>query len=135
MSARDKYSHVLETREKTHGSFQSNARVSQGIKDLMRREPGWARLSETQRESLELISTKIARILAGNSNFDDHWADVSGYATLVVEDLNSDHRREANGPLLPARNTQFSMTNPPTGWPEGRIDHISEALASAREKE
>lgn len=139
MSGRDKYSHVLETRERTHGSFQSNARLSQGLKALMRSEPGWAKLNETQRESLELISTKIARILGGNANFDDHWADVSGYATLIVEDLNGGHRRGTDGPLLPVRSAQFSMANPPPSWPndevEGSMRHISEALAGAMESE
>ena len=85
MQGTDKYTGMLEQRERTHGSFTQNARLSQSFKSAMRATPGWATLNETQRESLEMIALKLSRILSGDANFDDHWADVSGYATLVVE--------------------------------------------------
>jgi hypothetical protein len=40
-----------------------------------------------QRESLDMIAHKIARILNGNPNVHDHWHDIAGYATLVANDL------------------------------------------------
>ncbi len=40
-------------------------------------------LSATQRESLDLIATKIARILSGDPNHEDHWLDIEGYARIA----------------------------------------------------
>ncbi|WP_257617167.1 hypothetical protein [Campylobacter pinnipediorum] len=37
-----------------------------------------------------MIAHKIARILAGNPNYKDHWDDIAGYATLVSKELEND---------------------------------------------
>jgi hypothetical protein len=42
----------------------------------------WDVLKDTQREALELIAMKIARILSGDHNYRDHWDDIEGYAEL-----------------------------------------------------
>ena len=46
-------------------------------------------LSPQQQEALEMICHKIARIVAGNPNFVDHWRDIAGYATLVANELEA----------------------------------------------
>ena len=74
---------LLQEREKTHGDFRNQARVSQSLKGLARIELGYSRLNETQRETLDHIFTKIGRILAGNPECKDHWDDIAGYATLI----------------------------------------------------
>ena len=79
---------LLDDRGKTHGRWRDNARIAQSMKELWRREDGWKRLSEGQRECLEMIAHKIARVLAGDPNHIDHWADIGGYAELVVRELN-----------------------------------------------
>ena len=76
---------TLSTREKTHGSYPSTARVSQSLKDAMRSAPNWIRLTDIQAESLEMIAVKIARILCGEPDFPDHWEDVLGYAKLATK--------------------------------------------------
>lgn len=76
---------LLDKRSETHGDYRSNARLAQSLKDAMRNEPGWERLSQTQRESLDLIATKISRILSGDPSEPDHWHDISGYALLPVK--------------------------------------------------
>ena len=48
---------------------------------------GWDALTARQAEALEMIAHKIARILNGNPNYADHWADIAGYATLVQREL------------------------------------------------
>jgi hypothetical protein len=78
---------LLTERGRTHGNWIDNARIAQSIKELWRREEGWKRLSVGQREALEYIAGKVARILAGNPNHADHWADLAGYARLVVKEL------------------------------------------------
>lgn len=76
---------LLTERESTHGSFAINSVVSQGLKAILRDQPGWAALSDRQREAVDMICGKLGRIMAGNPNLQDHWRDISGYATLGCE--------------------------------------------------
>ena len=48
---------------------------------------GWDRLSADQRESLEMVQHKVARILNGDPNYADSWVDIAGYAKLVADRL------------------------------------------------
>lgn len=78
---------VLAERKDTHGEFTVQASITQALKDVMRSCKGWDRLSVIQREALEMNAHKIARILAGNPHFKDHWTDIAGYAQLVADRL------------------------------------------------
>lgn len=78
---------VLAARGKTHGDFGEHARIAQALKDVMHASDGWARLNPAQRESLEMNVHKVGRILAGNPDHRDHWADIAGYAQLVADRL------------------------------------------------
>lgn len=77
-----KTTELLAERSATHGDFSENARIAQCIKEIMRSSSGWRRIGPQGRESLEMIAHKIARIIAGNANFPDHWDDIAGYAKL-----------------------------------------------------
>jgi hypothetical protein len=83
---------LLAERGKTHGDFGEHALVTQNIKYAMQGSgcistvsKNWDALKPYQAEALEMIAHKIGRILAGNSNFRDHWDDIAGYARLVAE--------------------------------------------------
>lgn len=76
---------ILTQRGTTHGDFTDNARISQMLKDSLRNQHGWGNLNDVQREALDMISHKIARALAGNPDFKDHWDDIAGYAKLVSQ--------------------------------------------------
>jgi hypothetical protein len=79
---------LLAEREHTHGNFEVTAMIAQRFKDISKSTPNWnGKLTDVQRESLEGIFTKVARILAGNPNHKDHWSDIAGGAHLVVERL------------------------------------------------
>ena len=81
-------SQILDQREKLYGRFPTVAAVSQGISDSMRVASGWSLLPAYQRESLELIANKMARIVAsGNASYEDSWVDISGYAELVLREM------------------------------------------------
>lgn len=80
-------SDLLDEREKTHGAFMAVACKAQQIKDAMQGGKNWDELDDMQREALQMIASKIARILAGDHNEIDHWRDISGYSELVVRDL------------------------------------------------
>ena len=82
---------TLKQRQKTHGDFESHARIAQSIKCQMFNAHGYGALSAMQREALDMIAHKIARILNGNPNVHDHWHDITGYAELVCKDLESQH--------------------------------------------
>jgi len=71
---------VLDAREKTHGDFREVAKISQTIKAFYARKS----MPLHQREALDMIASKLARIVSGDNNEMDHWIDLSGYATLVV---------------------------------------------------
>lgn len=75
---------ILDEREKTHGSYANTAATAQALKDVMKQGVNWRTLDDTQREALDLIATKIARILSGNPYEVDHWRDIGGYAVLVA---------------------------------------------------
>jgi len=76
---------LLEEREQTHGNFEDNAIISQALKRSFREVPGWKRLSDIERESMDMIALKFSRILSGRSMSKQHWEDVVGYAKLVEE--------------------------------------------------
>ena len=76
-------------REKTHGSFADVAAMSQQIKAAMSMSKNWLVLNTAQREALEQIAMKIARVLSGDRNYRDHWEDIGGYAKLGEEWSNT----------------------------------------------
>jgi hypothetical protein len=78
---------TLEERGKRYGDFSVHAAIAQGLQTVMRRGPGWGRLSDPQAQALTVIADKIARILSGDPNYADNWHDICGYATLVEQRL------------------------------------------------
>jgi len=70
------------TKQKTHGNYKDTAETSQNLKSVMASSKNWASLKDTQREALEMIVVKIARVLSGDANFRDHWDDIEGYAEI-----------------------------------------------------
>ena len=85
---------ILKERQKTHGEYANLAFVAQSLKNVLRDAPNFNSLSPIQRESVELICTKLARIVNGNADERDHWVDISGYADLVV--FNSKDKKTAS---------------------------------------
>lgn len=78
---------IIDARESTHGDYFVNTVIMQKTKDVWRSSPNWDKLSAAQRESLEMIAHKVGRILGGDYNHRDHWADLAGYAKLVADKL------------------------------------------------
>ena len=110
---------ILDEREKTHGDYYRTAGIAQGLKDVMRRSQNWDEIDDTEREALEMIATKIGRILSGYPHEIDHWRDIAGYAALIERWLTSCtasecgpiHRPAANSPATPAPSQVTSV------WP------------------
>jgi hypothetical protein len=70
---------TLNQREAQYGDYSDVAKISQLIKNAV--DTGC--LSHAQRESLDMMATKMARIVCGDSDNVDHWLDIEGYARLV----------------------------------------------------
>lgn len=87
---------TLYIRETRYGSFANHATIAQALKHIMRREEKWHELSNHQKEALEMIAHKIARILNGDPNYIDSWHDIAGYATLVEQELEKIHDHTEN---------------------------------------
>lgn len=73
---------ILSERGATHGSFSSNALISQAIKNAYRISLAWDSLPVEIREMLDANAAKSARILSGQWHFLDHYADIIGYTRL-----------------------------------------------------
>ena len=78
---------TLKARQSTHGNFEATASIAQSFSRILHSSPNWARLKDWQREGLELVLHKIARILSGDPNFIDSYRDCIGYTQLMINKL------------------------------------------------
>ena len=80
---------TLKERGSRYGEFKTHAEISQQLKNIMFHGSDWDGMQEYQRESIEMICHKLARIANGDPFYDDNWRDIAGYAELVVKELNN----------------------------------------------
>lgn len=78
---------TLEARGMRYGEFTHNARVAQDLKDVFRKSDNWKRLEADQREALDIIASKISRLLTGDPDYPDNWHDIRGFSKLVEDRL------------------------------------------------
>jgi len=80
---------ILNERASTYGSFVDVAKVAQQLKHVAASHTiaVGVELSHDKIEALEMIFSKIARIVNGNSDHVDSWVDIAGYAQLVADRL------------------------------------------------
>jgi hypothetical protein len=82
---------LTKERQKTHGDWAVTARIAGRLKSVIELEVGLRvdqnrpALKDAQREALDMILCKIARIVSGDPNHPDHWDDIAGYAQLARE--------------------------------------------------
>jgi len=92
----DQINQLLSERQITHGSYLGKAILIQDIKNVMREHGSWKSMDADMQESLDMIVTKMARILIGDPYHHDSWIDIAGYAMLVANRLQ--HEGEFNEP-------------------------------------
>jgi hypothetical protein len=80
---------TLDDREAKYGSWPVNALCAQTLKEVARNTPNWGKLQPHQRESIDMICTKIGRLLCGDPNSIDSWHDIGGYALLSEREIKS----------------------------------------------
>jgi len=83
---------ILAERGSRYGTFVGHATVTQAIKRVMAEELAKRSkvIADDQWEALEMIAHKIGRIINGDENYDDSWADIAGYAELVAKRLRGE---------------------------------------------
>lgn len=80
---------VLADRGSRYGTFESNARVAQNLKEVMRSGSSWSRLTLAQKEGLDMIQHKVARMVNGDPTYLDNIVDILGYGTLIRSSMES----------------------------------------------
>lgn len=80
---------ILKKRPATHGEYTENSRATWAIMRAMQAERGWPTLNDMARHSLYMIAHKMARIVTGNPDTEDHWDDIAGYAKLVADRIRN----------------------------------------------
>lgn len=79
---------TLAERGERYGSFDGHAQITQDLKHIMHGTFNWNhRLTNSQREALDMIVHKIGRILNGDPHYIDSWHDITGYGKLVEDEL------------------------------------------------
>jgi hypothetical protein len=81
--------HLLTERGNVHGDYKEQSKIAQRLVNVMIDTPNWSDLPPPQWEALNLMAIKIARILAGDPNFKDHWVDIQGYAKCALDALDN----------------------------------------------
>lgn len=81
---------LVTERGNRYGKFADGAKIMRSLKAVMHNTDGWSRLTDSQREALDMIQHKIGRILNGDPAYDDNWKDIAGYSKLIADELNGD---------------------------------------------
>lgn len=125
-------------RNTTHGDYRDQFKGAQQLKAAMAEGPRWIYLNEVQRETLEMIATKISRILTGSADVADHWDDIAGYAALPAKQIRGEAQLTKPGAIIPMtaaereaalqkayRDAQAIVPGPsPKAWPQDRQAYI-----------
>jgi hypothetical protein len=85
---------LLSERNGRYGSFEGHAHLAQKLKRIMHNSPNWGLLTDVQREGLDMIQHKIARMLNGDPNYLDNVVDIVGYSMLVKEAMEKAYGSE-----------------------------------------
>lgn len=84
---------ILNERGSRYGDFGTQAKAAQAIRDAFKNTPNWSLLPPYMREGLDLVATKISRMLCGDLLYLDNVVDIIGYMTLVKEEMEKEHAR------------------------------------------
>ena len=89
----NQFKEITEERENTHGDYGRQCAITRSLKRTLHSYPEFASLEDYKQEALDFFCVKMGRILAGNSDFHDHWADIGGYASETLEEIEKQNNR------------------------------------------
>lgn len=84
----DKTEKLIAERHNQHGDWREQALLAYNLKTLMHSNPHWSMLPPSKAEALDMIATKISRIISGNYSNEDHWDDIAGYVMLAKQEYS-----------------------------------------------
>jgi len=87
---------TLNDRGTRYGNYLEQTTIIKGIiNSLHQSGAGVAMLDmqPDQQDALYMIVVKMSRILNGDPDYADNWADIAGYATLVKDRLEGNERQ------------------------------------------
>lgn len=83
---------TLEQRGSRYGKFKDVAATTYALQEILRDAKNHEHMTDDQVIALDMICNKMARIVNGDPSYIDNWHDISGYATLVEQELNITNR-------------------------------------------
>lgn len=89
---------TIADRQRIYGDFGEVAALAQKLKNAIHASDYYL-MGESHREALDMICSKIARIVCGDHNHADSWHDISGYATLVESGIKAAMKPAPDGDL------------------------------------
>lgn len=92
---------ILTERGGRYGSFYTQGLITQDLKQVIRKYANavGTEMDSDQWEALDMICSKISRIVNGDPDYDDSWVDIAGYAQLIVNRLREE-KEQANSRQL-----------------------------------
>ena len=93
MTPRSDVDSTLTERGKNYGDFTDNADYAQRIKQAFYESRSWHTMPTYMQEALDLIASKIGRMLSGDPFYADNWHDIGGYTTLVEQRIKQRSKR------------------------------------------
>lgn len=84
---------TLAERGKRYGNYLEQTAISNKIKEAMQENPAYWSMESDQKDALEMIAVKMSRIVNGDHDYADNWADIAGYATLVKDRVEGNERK------------------------------------------
>ena len=84
---------TLQERGKNYGNYREQTTISKNIKEAMQERAKYWEMESDQQDALEMIAVKMSRIVNGDPDYADNWADIAGYATLVKDRLEGNERK------------------------------------------
>ena len=88
---------TLEQRGSRYGKFKDVAATTYALQEILRNAKNHEHMTDDQVIALDMICNKMARIVNGDPSYSDNWHDISGYATLVEQELNITNRDKEQG--------------------------------------
>ena len=79
---------TIEDRRNKYGEYKDYAKICSEFKAVCVNNNLSTNFTYIHEEALDMIFSKIARVLNGDSNLVDNWHDIAGYAHLVEIELN-----------------------------------------------
>ncbi len=109
---------TVRARTTKYGDFRDQGATAQRLKITAREGASWEELALYQREAIDMILHKVARIVNGDPNYADSWHDIQGYAKITEDRLPGGPEAEATHPPLGAGYDPDRLVEVPTDRPD-----------------